>query len=169
MSYVYTELTMRDEEEQKKQNKQSCSRIHWKKCVGWECLAYFTKVISQNMKIKACGYVCGTFGKVFWWVPPAYLASTFNLFIYLLLPSLNMSGVTILVISCQKKKSGSYSPLLPSLLARTDRRTHALSPVAPPLAFLPHCTHTHVRTQADTQHASLYTCPHSIACRKQTQ
>lgn len=70
-----------------------------------------------------------------------------------------MSGVTILVISCQKKKSGSYSPLLPSLLARTDRRTqthtHALSPVAPPLSFLPHCTHTHthVRTQASRHSA----------------
>lgn len=149
MSYVYTELTMRDEEEQKKQNKQSCSRIHWKKCVGWECLAYFTKVISQNMKIKACGYVCGTFGKVFWWVPPAYLASTFNLFIYLLLPSLNMSGVTILVISCQKKKSGSYSPLLPSLLARTDRRTHThflLSPLPSPSSLTAH-THTYARKQ----------------------
>lgn len=81
----------------------------------------------ENKSLWLCLWHIWPFGKVFWWVPPAYLASTFNLiylFIYLLLPSLNMSGVTILVISCQKKKSGSYSPLLPSLLARTDRRTH---------------------------------------------
>lgn len=54
---------MRDEEEQKKPKTNKAAHVSTeKKCVGWECLAYFTKVISQNMKIKACGYVCGTFG-----------------------------------------------------------------------------------------------------------
>lgn len=87
-------------------------------------------------------------------------------------PRPNMSGVTILVISCQKKNSGSNSPLLPlsnlcmHTQTHTDADTHTLSSV--PLPPLP-LSLFHVRTQAHTQLASLYTCPHSIACRKQTQ
>lgn len=61
MSYVYTELTMRDEEEQKtKQTKLLTYPL--KKVCGMGMFGLFHKSYIPKHENKACGYVCGTFG-----------------------------------------------------------------------------------------------------------
>lgn len=63
--------------------------------------------------------------------------------ICLIQPSPNMSSVTILVILCQKKNSGSYSPLLPCLKSvHAPRHTFVCAP--PPL-LLSRLSLTHAR------------------------
>lgn len=112
------------------------------------------------MKIKACGYVCGTFG---------HLARSFGefhlriwprhliLFIYLFVAAqpkyVRRDNISHFVP--KKEEWVIFTP--PPFFTCTHRQTHthALSPVAPPLSFLPHCTHTHthVRTQASRHSA----------------
>lgn len=67
--------------------------------------------------------------------------------ICLIQPSPNMSSVTILVILCQKKNSGSYSPLLPRLkFVHAPRHTFVCAP--PPLLLPVSLLHTHASTHS---------------------
>lgn len=120
------------------------------------------------MKIKACGYVCGTFG---------HLARSFGefhlriwprhliLFIYLFVAAqpkyVRRDNISHFVP--KKEEWVIFTP--PPFFTCTHRQTHthALSPVAPPLSFLPHCTHTHTRTHASKQTLSMlhYTLAHT--------